>query len=92
MSSSITMSVLRGEAGKQYGTWIAREVTGTTAAPRLTIECSLCGHRQIVDVHQWHSITTGRSIQCANFGNHKQAPKAATPLLSNFCLASAMAD
>ncbi len=78
MSSSITMSVLRGENGKQYGTWQAKEVTGTFTAPRLSVECTLCGNRQQMDVNQWYSVTKGRAIQCANFGSHRQAaPKKA---------------
>jgi hypothetical protein len=78
MSSSISMSVLRGENGKTYSTWTAREVTGTFAAPRLVAECTLCGHRQQFDINAWYSVTQGRAIQCANFSGHRTAPKAET--------------
>jgi hypothetical protein len=78
MSGSITMSVLRDENGKTFGTWTAREVTGTFAAPRLVAECTLCGNRQQFDVNAWYSVTKGRTIQCANFSGHRTVPKAET--------------
>ena len=78
MSSSISMSVLRGENGKTYSTWTAREVTGTFAAPRLVAECTLCGHRQQFDINAWYCVTKGRAVQCANFSGHRTAPKAET--------------
>ena len=76
MSSSIAMSVLRQENGKKYGTWQAREVSGTTAAPRLVAECTLCGNRQFFDINQWYAITKGRSFQCTNLSGHRAETKA----------------
>jgi hypothetical protein len=76
MSSSIAMSVLRGENGKVFGNWKACEVTGTFTAPRLVIQCESCSNRQIVDVNQWYSITKDREFRCSNASNHRAQTKA----------------